>query len=269
MNTDLGKLITLQHLDSAATEDQRKIADEPERMKALDARIDGAKQAVAAAKEKLAANQAARREIEKDVAVHQGRLSKFREQAMAVKTNQEYHAIQHEMTFAQTEIKKREDQILELMVAADELTAGVKKAEAALAAEQKAVDADRQALTREMTDRKTDLQRIAAERAEVVAGITPQVLATFELIAKRRAGVAIAEARDGMCTVCHVRLRPQVFNNIRRNQDIIQCDSCQRILYFDADRVQGSGFGVQGSVGSSGSSGSAGSAGSADSGVKA
>jgi uncharacterized protein len=232
MNTDLEKLIALQHLDTAATEDRKKLADEPERIKALDARIEAAKQSLAAAKEKLATNQAARREIEKDVAVHQGRLSKFREQAMAVKTNQEYHAIQHEISFAQNEIKKREDQILELMVAADELSAAAKKADAALAAEQKAVDADRQALTRELADRTADLQRIADERAAVVAGITPQVLATFELIAKRRGGIAIAEARDGMCTVCHVRLRPQVFNSIRRNDEIIQCDSCNRIMFF-------------------------------------
>jgi len=110
MNSDLEKLIGLQHLDSAASDAHKKLADEPERMKALDARVDAARHAQAAAKERLAANQAARREIEKDVAVHQGRLSKFREQAMAVKTNQEYHAIQHEIAFAQSEIKKREDQ---------------------------------------------------------------------------------------------------------------------------------------------------------------
>jgi predicted nucleic acid-binding Zn-ribbon protein len=44
----------------------------------------------------------------------------------------------------------------------------------------------------------------------------------------------MAEARDGICTICHVRLRPQVFNNVRGNEEIIQCDSCQRILYWTA-----------------------------------
>src|SRR3954471_6923434 len=164
MNADLEKLIALQRLDSAASDAHKKLADEPERLRALDARIDAGKQRVAAAKELLAANQVARREIEKEVAVHQGRLSKFREQAMAVKTNQEYHAIQHEIAFAQTEIKKREDQILELMLAADELSAQAKQAEAALAAEQKAVEADRKALTSEHQELQTMLARMAAER---------------------------------------------------------------------------------------------------------
>ena len=60
----------------------------------------------------------------------------------------------------------------------------------------------------------------------------PRILAQFELISNRRNGIGIAEARDGICTICHVRLRPQVFNTVRRNEEIIQCDSCNRILYF-------------------------------------
>ncbi len=232
MNADLERVIALQRLDTAFQDAHRRLAEEPERLKALDARIETAQRQVAAAKEQLAANQAARREIEKDVALHQGRLSKFREQAMAVKTNQEYHAIQHEIAFAQSEIKTREDRILELMVQADELTANVKRSEAALAAEQKAVDADRKALTAELADLRASLERIAQERARLVQDVSPQVLAIFEVVAKRRHGIAVAEARDGVCTICHVRLRPQVFNTVRRNAEIVQCESCQRILYY-------------------------------------
>ena len=232
MNADLERLIALQRLDTAASDAERRVTEAPEREKALDTRLERARHNVTTAKEALAANQSARREIEKDVAVHQGRLSKFREQAMAVKTNQEYHAIQHEIAFAQTEIKTREDQILELMLQADELTANLKRADAALVAEQKAVEADRKALTGELADLKSSIARIAEERHAIVAGVTPQVLAIFELVAKRRNGVAVAEARDGICTICHVRIRPQVFNTVRRNDEIVQCDHCQRILFY-------------------------------------
>ncbi len=58
------------------------------------------------------------------------------------------------------------------------------------------------------------------------------VLPSKARITPSLASVAMAEARDGICTVCHVRLRPQVFNTVRRNEAVIQCDSCQRILYF-------------------------------------
>jgi predicted nucleic acid-binding Zn-ribbon protein len=232
VHADLERLIALQRLDTAAEAARKKLADEPERDKAFDARLDGARQRVAAAKERLADNQNARRTIEKEVAVHQGRLSKFREQAMAVKTNQEYHAIQHEIAHAQAEIKKHEDAMLERMLEADDLTAAVKKAESELAAEQKAIDTDRKAMKAEHGDLEKALAKMGEERRAIVGALDKQVLLTFEQVAKKRNGVAVAEAKDGICTICHVRLRPQVFNTVRRNESITQCDSCNRILYF-------------------------------------
>jgi uncharacterized protein len=232
MNADLEHLIVLQRLDSAAQDAKRRLAEQPEREKAFEVQLATASDHVAAAKARLVENQSARREHEKTVALHQGRLSKFREQAMAVKTNQEYHAIQKEIEFAQTEMKAAEDHVLERMLEADDLTAAIKRAEAELASEQKKVEAGRKAMAAESAEFKATLERVAGERAEVVRSLTPQVLATFELVSSRRNGIAVAEARDGICTICHVRLRPQVFNTVRRNEEIIQCDSCNRFLYF-------------------------------------
>lgn len=232
MLPDLERVIALQKLDTAAHDAQRRLAEEPDRTKALDARMDAAKQAVADAKARVAENQTKRREIEKDVAMHQGRLSKFREQAMAVKTNQEYHAIQKEIGFAQSEIKALEDKILELMLEADDFNAAVKRGDKALADEQKAIEADKKAMAAEHAQLTASLEKIKAERTDIAGKVDKSVLATFERVAKGRNGVAVAEARNEICTICHVRLRPQIFNNVRKNDSIIQCDSCQRILYF-------------------------------------
>jgi len=232
MNADLEHLIVLQRLDSAAHDARRRLAEQPEREKALEAQLSAARDVVAASKTKLAESQAVRREHEKTVALHQGRLSKFREQAMAVKTNQEYHAIQKEIEFAQKETKAAEDQVLERMIEADDLSAAIKKAEAELVNEQKQVDASRKAMAAESAELKATLERVAGERTAVVRSLTPQVLSTFELVSSRRNGIAVAEARDGICTICHVRMRPQVFNTVRRNEQIVQCDSCNRFLYF-------------------------------------
>ena len=232
MLPDLERAIALQKLDTTAQDAQRRLVEEPERTRALDARIESARQQLADAKERLAANQTARRDVEKDVAVHQGRLSKFREQAMAVKTNQEYHAIQKEIGFAQGEIKTLEDKILERMLEADDLTAASKRGDKALAEEQKAVDAERRTMTAELAELRASLDRIGAERATLIAAMDKRIVAIYELVSSRRHGVAVAEARDFICTICHVRLRPQVFNNILKNDAIIQCDSCQRILYY-------------------------------------
>jgi len=232
MHADLERVIALQQLDTKAGAARRALADAPDRDNAYDARLEAAKQAIADGKAKLAANQDARRAIEKEVAVHQGRLSKYRDQAMAVKTNQEYHAIQHEMAHAQGEIKKYEDEILERMVEADELTAALKTAETRAAAEQKTIDAERKKAQAEDAGTQAALDGLSAERAALVAAIDKRVLAIYDTAFTRRQGIAVAEAKDGICTICHVRLRPQVFNTVRRNDAITQCESCQRILYF-------------------------------------
>ena len=232
MNADLERLIALQKLDSAADAARKKMAAEPEHELALDARLEAARQQVAAAKEKVAANKNARAALEKDVAVQQGRLSKFRETAMVVKTNQEFTAVQHEIAFAQTEIKKIEDATLERMMEADELATALKAAETFLAAETKAVDAEHKTGSAAHIEMQAALERIAGERTVLVAGLDKGVLATFERVATKRNGIAVSEARAGVCTICHVRLRPQVFNTVLRNDAILQCDHCNRILYY-------------------------------------
>lgn len=232
MHADLERVIALQRLDSEANAARKKLAEGPERERAFEARLDLARERIAEAKASLAANQEARRAIEKEIAVHQARLSKYRDQAMAVKTNQEYHAIQHEIAHAQGEVKKHEDAMLERMVEADDLSATIKAAEAQLAADQKAIDADRRQAQAEEADLQKTLDALGGERAAIIAALDPRLLAVYDTAYSRRQGIAVAEAKDGICTICHVRLRPQMFNEVRRNDGIVQCDSCQRILYF-------------------------------------
>jgi predicted nucleic acid-binding Zn-ribbon protein len=87
-------------------------------------------------------------------------------------------------------------------------------------------------MTTEHAELQAAVDRIAGERAALVGALDKSLLSTFEQVARKRNGIAVAEARDGVCTICHVRLRPQVFNTIRRNDSILQCDHCNRILYF-------------------------------------
>jgi predicted nucleic acid-binding Zn-ribbon protein len=234
MNADLERLIALQRIDSTAEAARRKLADEPEHDKSLEARLETARQRVAVAKQQVAENQTVRRTLEKDVAIQQARLSKFRDTLMAVKTNIEFTAVQKEIGFAQGEVKALEDKMLERMLEADDLTSALKRAEIELAAEQKAIDADRRATSAAHVELQASVDRMAKERAELLGSLNQQLLALFEMIARKRNGIAVAEARDGVCTICHVRLRPQVFNEVRRNDPILQCDHCNRILYFVA-----------------------------------
>jgi predicted nucleic acid-binding Zn-ribbon protein len=153
---------------------------------------------------------------------------------MEVKTNREYQAMQKEIEVAQKQVRQLEDRILERMIEADEIAAAVAGAEAGLVAEQGEIDTERRRLEDEARTLQAELERVAVRRQALVSEISAPAMATFELLMGRR-GTAVVEARDGHCTACHVRLRPQAYNDLRRNDSLMQCDSCQRILYFDQD----------------------------------
>ena len=232
MNPDLTRLIRLQQLETAADEARRKVAEHPARIQALDARLQAARDAVAGLKARLAAASDKRRADEKDVAIVQTRLAKYKDQLLDVKTNREYTAMLHEIEAAQNDIRTREDRILEIMLESDELNAGIKKSGTELETAEKEIASERTMLDAEMEGLQAAIGRTTAEREKLVADIDRHVLSVFEATARGRKGVAVAEAKDGLCTICHVRLRPQVFNEIRKNESIIHCDSCRRILYF-------------------------------------
>jgi predicted nucleic acid-binding Zn-ribbon protein len=232
MLPDLERLIQLQDLESRAAAAARVAATAPERIAALDTRLVAARAAVEAAKAALADNHAARRSADKDLSAAQQRLEKYKDQSMAVKTNAEFHAMQHQMEAVKAEIDHFESRTLEIMMAADELTAAQKESEAKLKAEEAAVAGERRAIDAARAAAEAEIAACATARAGLVHALDPQLVATFERVARARGGVAVARAEKERCVVCQVRLRPAVFMAVMRNAEIIQCDSCQRVLYF-------------------------------------
>jgi len=232
VNPDIQHLIRLQSLDSEIESARRRIAEIPGVQEALAVRLEQATAAVAAAKQRLAASQTERKAIETEVATIQTRLSKYKGQLLELKTNKEYTTMLHEIATAEAAIRSHEDRVLERMEEAETITAEVKAAEAELKTQQAAIATERKALDAEATALQKTADETAAARVDAAKALSPEALKLFDYVAKARKGLAVAEARDGGCTVCHVRMRPQMFNEVRRGEHLIQCESCMRILYF-------------------------------------
>jgi uncharacterized protein len=232
VNPDLQHLIRLQQLDVEIDSARRRITEIPAIQQAMDERLAAQTAAVEGVKQRLAASQSARREIENEVASVQTRLSKYKGQLTEVKTNKEYQAMQKEITTAEETVRSHEDRVLERMEEAENLTRDLKAAEAELKRQQGEIAAERTALDAEAGELRKKAEQTAVERTDVAKALSPPALKLFEHVSRQRKGLAVAEARDGICTVCHVRLRPQVFNEVRRAENLIQCESCLRILYF-------------------------------------
>ena len=232
MLPDLERLIQLQEVESRAAIANKAIAEAPGRIAALDALLQSSTAALAAAKQSLEINKTNRRSIDKDLIADQQRLEKYKEQIMAVKTNEQLHAMQHQMKSVEDDIGKQEERVLVNMMEADEINASIKKAEAALKAAQAKVASERTAIENDVKQQQVAVATCNAERAKIIAAMENKgAVDTFQRIAKVR-GTAVARAEGERCTICQVRLRPAVFAEVRKNDQLIQCDSCNRILYF-------------------------------------
>lgn len=230
----LRSLIALQALDSAADAARKRIAEMPAAERLLDQQIARAKAVVDAVAARIHEAEQQRRGLEKETATLDGRMAQFKSHQAAVKTNQEYQALIHEIEVAQQTKAGLDDQVLALLTTVDDLNAEKATAEAQLASTTTDANTQRAALRAEKAALETELARLAGERKTTTPAVPAAVLAKYDQIAKNRKGVAVSEMVGGLCRVCNVRLRPNIEQQVRRMDSIVQCDSCQRILYWVA-----------------------------------
>jgi predicted nucleic acid-binding Zn-ribbon protein len=231
MNADLKQLIRLQGIDLSIQQIQASMEQFPGISKALDDKLRNATVGLEEARENSKNNNAARKKLEVEVGVLEGKISKYREQMLAVKTNEAYKALQTEIEHAQTAIRGLEDNILTLMLEAEASQNDIKAAEARLKEDESLVRQERAQLVAEHQKEISALESYLTERKDIEAQISGDLLPRYERVRQFRGGIGISAARDYVCEVCQVRIRPQVFQEIRKNDKITACDACQRILY--------------------------------------
>src|SRR4029434_2696044 len=194
MSPDLQQLIDLQNVETAIEEAKRRIAAHPQRIAEADARLAHAKDALETARQRLKASQEARREQEREATTFQSRLSKFKDQLSAVKTNREYQAMQLQIETAQKELGIVEERVLERMMEADALSVEIKKADQAVAAQQKDVEAEKKTLAEELVTVDAALKDATEKRHALIKSLAPQLVALFEQVSRARKGLAIVVA---------------------------------------------------------------------------
>jgi len=232
MNSDLEKLIALQSTETELRRVQAELAEIPRLMAERDAQLEAERHKLDTVREALAGSQKNRRQKETELTDLEGRRSKYKGQLMEVKTNKEYQAMLHEIEGVEREIRAREDEILQEMESTETLQAEVKAEEAVFKAASESQRLDVHALEARAAELQAGAERLGRERDAVAATLSADVLELFQRVAKLR-GAGVAEARDEMCQQCRMKLRPQIFVDIKRNETIIQCPSCNRILYYE------------------------------------
>jgi uncharacterized protein len=152
---------------------------------------------------------------------------------MCVKTNEQYQAFQHEIAYIEAEIRKSEDRILDFMEQSEPLEKNVKAAETRLKVEQKEVEAEKARARERTTIDEQALSEQRAERQKIVGQMDAKFYAEYERVRKKTKNTPIADATEGRCSACQIALRPQFFQDLRRQDKIMFCESCGRILTYN------------------------------------
>jgi len=233
MHSAIPHMIDLQQVDQRIAALRGELDSFPKRLKDADTKLNGARAAVAVAKDALAKTQKDRKKFELDVQQWKDRAQKYRDQSGAVKTNEAYKALLHEIANAEAEVAKAEDAELEAMMVVDGVEQRVRSAEAQLREDEQAVAKDRKEIDALQAEKKQQLETRVAERERIVALVPQDLRDLYDRIAKRHHGLALAEARDGQCRGCGMRILPHTLQELRRdpNEEIYRCESCGLILY--------------------------------------
>jgi predicted nucleic acid-binding Zn-ribbon protein len=231
MLPDIEKLLELQIADKEIRRLQDEVAALPKRVVAIEEKLAGTKAKLDKARATAKTDDANRKKFEAAIQDLQGRISKYRDQSLDVKTNEQYRALLHEIQFAEQEIRINEDRILEVMVNAESRDKDVKAAEAELKAETAEIEKEKEEARKITAEDRKKLDEWNAKRDGLRKGIDSDLLRQYERVMKFR-GTGLAEVRDHKCMGCQVMLRPQTYNEVRKGEEIIYCDSCQRVLYF-------------------------------------
>jgi predicted nucleic acid-binding Zn-ribbon protein len=233
MNPDLALLRELQRVDDRIRELSDEVKRLPKYIAEIEAKLDSHKRQLEADKQTLADNQKSRRQMEGQIGVHEQKIAKLRDQMSQARTNEQYHAFQHEIQFEEKEIRKHEDHILDKMEEAETLENNVKAADQALKIEAKNVEREvAEARARVAEDEKA-LATQKARREELSAQISGDALRLYEHVRRGHGGTAVTAALVDRCQACNVVFRPQFSYQVRQNQSLMTCESCGLILYYE------------------------------------
>src|ERR1700726_1213133 len=233
MHPAIPHLIELQQVDHNIGALRAEIESYPKRIQEANSKLSGARAAVAAAKEAHTNALKERKKFELDVDQWKDRARKYRDQSGAVKTNEAYKALLHQIANAEAEVAKAEDRQLDVMMSGEEFERRVRHAEADLKEAETSVAADRKEIHSRYDEKQKLLKLAVAERERIAAPVPKDLLELYERIAKRHNGTAMAQVRDDQCRECGMRVLPHIIQELRQetNEEIYRCENCGLIFY--------------------------------------
>lgn len=227
------QLLIIQDRDRKLRQLNTELRNAPAERKAMEAKLAGTSSALDAAKLKAKEIEVKRKELENSVSAIEERISKFENQKLATKKNEEYQAYDHQVETLRKEIAGIEDEEIALMEAAEAQKPVIAAAEKAAAETRVIVERQVADLDAKVKAIEVQRQEIEADRAKLVAEVEEDLLDTYQRLFDKKDGLAVAALASEICQGCHVKAQTHIMHSARAAKEVTHCLNCGRILYLE------------------------------------
>jgi len=233
LRDQLEKLIILQTIDLRVLQMEREKSQIPQSIASLEEDLRREEEKFRLAKETLEKLQKDRRKKEKDLEEEVDKVKKAEARVLEIKTNKEYQAVLKEIESAKKLNRQREEEILDLLEKLEESQKRITRGEKELEEKRKEMERQVSGLRQKESSFEQEMAGNVQQKEQKEKEIPPPLLSRYRMLAEKRQGIAVARVVQGVCQACHMNLRPQLYIELQKQDSLILCPNCNRILFWD------------------------------------
>jgi uncharacterized protein len=229
----LEKLVALQNVDLKIQEMERAKSEIPQRIAFLEEEFKKEEERVTSVRAEMEKLQKERRQKEKDLEEEVDKVKKSEARVFEIKTNKEYQAVLKEIENAKKLNRQREEEILGILEKVEERQKQLGKGEKDLEAKRKEFQQQLQELKQQAITFEKEMTSEVHQKEAREKEIPPDLLHKYRMLFEKRHGIAVAKVANGICQACHMNLRPQLYIELQKQDSLIACPNCNRILFWE------------------------------------
>ena len=232
MNDHLEKLIKLQEIDSKILAINRIIAEFPLKIAAAELPLKESMASLGNAKQKFETLDKRKRDKERALDDIDDKIKKLKARTVDIKTNKEYQTLLKEIESIEKDRSATEEEILTIMIETDTVSKQSKSEESKFIGDKEKVEAFKKKLEGEKSEVEKDLIAVNEIRSKIADAIDKEIHDEYTELLEVLSGLAVTEAKEEICLGCNMNIPPQLFVELKKNEEIMHCPQCRRILYF-------------------------------------